>query len=321
VFQEDLRRAFERLAALPTVGTLRPAAEFTEVDLLVEAMADLAQRKIGALVVLKGQEPLERHVDGGILIDARVSKPLLESIFDPHSMGHDGAAILEGRRIRKFAAHLPLSKNLQEVGPRGTRHAAALGLAERSDALAIVVSEERGEISIAHRGKLTVMTAPADLKDHLDRFVDEHHPRPTRTFFTRLLRENAGLKVASLVFACLAWYLMIHKAETIQHTYTVPIEFANRPADLVIAGTTPNQATVTLRGYQRAFNLLVPSDLKFSVDLSGLAAGTYRVDLDASRLRGAADFDLDRVIPPAIAVMLERRPSASPAKAASPATP
>jgi uncharacterized protein (TIGR00159 family) len=231
VFQEDLRRAFERLAAFPTVRRLRPPAEFAEIDVLVESAGDLAEKKVGALVVLKGNEPLDRHVGGGIPLDAHVSKPLLDSIFDPHSMGHDGAVIIEGRRISKFAAHLPLSRNLAEVGPRGTRHSAALGLSECTDALVIVVSEERGQVGVAQRGKLTTMTAPADLKNHLVHFFQQHHPRPTRTFWTRLVRENARLKVASLVIACLAWYLMIHKAQSIQHTYTVPIEFPNRSQD------------------------------------------------------------------------------------------
>lgn len=311
VFQEDLRRAFERLAAFPTARRLRPAADFAEIDALVEAASDLARKRIGALVVLKGNEPLDRHLDGGIFLDAHVSKPILESIFDPHSMGHDGAVVIEGRRIRQFAAHLPLSKNLKEVGPRGTRHSAALGLSECSDALVVVVSEERGEISVAEHGKLAV-TSAANLKGRLVHFAQVHYPQQARTFLTRLVRENARLKVASLLFACLAWYLMVHKAEIVQHTYpAVPIEFVNRTPGIAVADPTPNRATVTLRGHQHAFNLLVPSKLAFVVDLAGLQAGTYQITLDADRLKGADEVEVEQVIPPTITLTLERPESAS----------
>jgi len=305
VFQEDLRRAFERLAAFQTVrDRLRPATKFAATDTLVELASDLAARKIGALVVLKGDEPLGRHVNGGISADARISRPLLDSIFDPHSMGHDGAVIIEQERIKQFAAHLPLSKNLREVGTRGTRHSAALGLSECSDALCIVVSEERGEISVAERGKLTTMQAPADLKNWLLRFFERHYPTQSKSFWTRLVRENARLKVASLLFACLAWYFMAYQAETIQKNFSVPIEFRNRPKNLTIDTPTLGPAAVTLSGYQQTFDLFKPLDLKFSIDLADFEAGTHRIELDATRIRGNNGLEIERVEPGVITVTL-----------------
>src|SRR6185437_5267675 len=92
---------------------------------------------------------------GGIELDGKLSAPVLTSIFDPHSPGHDGAVVLEGDRIRRFATHLPLSANFQQLGRTGTRHSAALGLSEVTDALSIVVSEEQGTIAVARNGRLT----------------------------------------------------------------------------------------------------------------------------------------------------------------------
>jgi uncharacterized protein (TIGR00159 family) len=307
VFQEDLRRAFERLATFGTVRErLRPAAQSGEIDALVEAAADLAENRIGALVVLKGEEPLDRHVRGGVPTDARISRPLLDSIFDPHSMGHDGAVIIEHGRIKQFAAHLPLSKNLQELGARGTRHAAALGLSECSDALCIVVSEERGRICVAERGKLMPIAAAADLKDRMVRFSDKHFPSRSQPFWTRLIRENARLKVASLAIACVAWMLMVYEAEKIQQTFNVPIEYRNQPADLVLDDAAPAQAKITLSGYQRAFNLFDSSELGFSVDMSKLAEGDNRVELVATQIRGTNALDIERISPRTISVVMYR---------------
>ena len=115
----------------------------------------MAKKRIGALIVLQGNDPLERHINGGTSLDGLVSEPLLESLFDPHSIGHDGAVIINGNRIAKFGCHLPLSINTSKYGNIGLRHTAALGLAERSDAICVVVSEEKGTISTGLSGNIS----------------------------------------------------------------------------------------------------------------------------------------------------------------------
>ncbi len=151
IFQEDLRRFFERLALL---GRFRKkfftVAAFNEsAEIIAQTAADLARKKVGALIVLQGEDPLDRHLTGGNNLDGLLSQPLLESIFDPHSIGHDGAVLVDGNRVMRFGCHLPLSANAAQHGNLGLRHTAALGLSERSDAICIVVSEERGSISLA----------------------------------------------------------------------------------------------------------------------------------------------------------------------------
>ena len=107
VFQDDLRRLFEGIA----VWGLRRGAPHPPPDVvqsLVGVMMQLAQNRIGALLVLPGREPLERHVDGGIHLDGRLSEPLLLSLFDPASSGHDGAIVVRANKVVRFGAHLPL---------------------------------------------------------------------------------------------------------------------------------------------------------------------------------------------------------------------
>ena len=103
--------------------------------------------------------------------DGKISEPLLKSIFDPHSPGHDGAVIIENDQIARFAAHLPLSKDFQQLAHVGTRHSAALGLAELSDAMCIAVSEERGKISVARNGRLRQVDNMQELGSLLQKFL------------------------------------------------------------------------------------------------------------------------------------------------------
>jgi uncharacterized protein (TIGR00159 family) len=162
VFQQDLRRLFEQIAALGFGRRLLPAGS-DAVDTLVRAIASLAERRHGALIVIPGREPVEGHVAGGLPLDAQITEPLLLSIFDPHSPGHDGALVVAGDRATRFAVHLPLSTDRAQLGQRGTRHAAALGLAEQTDALCIAVSEERGTVSVAEAGRLRTLPAPSEI--------------------------------------------------------------------------------------------------------------------------------------------------------------
>ena len=225
IFQQDIRRAFDRLA---TWGVLsrqpQPAALAQAIDILIEAMVVLAANKIGALVVIRGRESLERHIRGGVIVNGQISLPLLYSIFHPDSPGHDGAVLVGGTQIERLGVHLPLSANPPEIGTAGTRHTAALGMAECSDTLVLVVSEERGTISVAEQGKLEPIVAAADLKERLQRFYENVLPisrqARRRAWFTRHL----GSKLAALALASLLWVLFAYEVETIERTLPVKVQ-------------------------------------------------------------------------------------------------
>ncbi len=146
-FFEELRRTFRLVDAIDILLVsvfLYAALVWFQRTASRGVLIGMAASKTGALIVVKGKEPLERHLNGGVALTGRVSMPLLFSIFDSHTPGHDGAVIIEADRVTQFAAHLPISKNTAQIKGRGTRHSAAFGLSERSDALTIVASEERG---------------------------------------------------------------------------------------------------------------------------------------------------------------------------------
>lgn len=141
------------------------------VDAIVDGFLSFASRRFGALLVVKGRDHLQTHLTGGIPLGGRISQELLLSLFDPHSPGHDGAVIVQGGRFAQFGVQLPLSRNITRPERFGTRHAAALGLAERTDALVLVASEETGQLRIAEDGKLIDVVDGAELKARLQSFL------------------------------------------------------------------------------------------------------------------------------------------------------
>lgn len=166
VFQQDIRRGLGRLGSniLPP-GKMQDGS--ATVDEIVGAVAKLARARVGALVVLARGTELEEFVDDATRLDAVLGRQLLVSLFlpAPDNELHDGAVVIDKRRRIELArALLPLSRS-SDLGPEfGTRHRAALGITEDTDAVAVVVSEERGEISLCFRGAIARGLEPLDLR-------------------------------------------------------------------------------------------------------------------------------------------------------------
>ncbi len=308
VFQEDLRRMFERVSTLRSVGFGQTHDVNSNVDQLVESVFNMAASRTGALIVLKGKEPLQRHLNGGVLLGGRASKPLLYSIFDAHTPGHDGAVIIDNGRIERFAAHLPISKNTKELAGRGTRHSAALGLSEQSDALAIVISEERGVVSVAESGKLKEMATAAALKRDLDKFFATTFPRVTQPFWKRFIIQHGRLKLLAVAIAIVAWFVLAYDPHTVQRTFVVPIVYRNLPTDLVLDESAPDEVRVTLSGSERNFRFLEPSSLKVTIDLAGVQTGVQELSITDRNIRLPANLSPYRIEPKIIQLYLREHP-------------
>jgi diadenylate cyclase len=156
LFQADIRRALTHFGRAPFFRHLWRHAEAEEdiVEELVVAATTLAARRIGAIIVLEREIGLRNYIEGGIPLDATVTYDLLASVFQPGSPLHDGAVIIQNDRVAAAACFLPLSVNPRLSKDLGTRHRAALGLTEENDAVAIVVSEETGLISLVVNGDI-----------------------------------------------------------------------------------------------------------------------------------------------------------------------
>jgi len=153
IFQPEIRKALSRLGQATKLTSSKPLEERV-VERIVRACAFMSERQIGALIVIERNQDLEPLLEGCVTIDAVVSVELLITIFDPLTPLHDGAVVIRGDRIAYASCVLPLSKSSEIPRKYGTRHRAGLGISEESDAIAVIVSEETGEISVAVGGKL-----------------------------------------------------------------------------------------------------------------------------------------------------------------------
>jgi uncharacterized protein (TIGR00159 family) len=163
IFQTDLRRTLLALGKRSTTAS-ESGGDIETVEELLKALRDMADKQIGALIVLVRQTPLEHLIHVGTEIDAKVTSELLNSIFLPYSPIHDGAVIIEKGKLTKAGCLLPLSQNPDIAKSFGTRHRAALGLSELSDCFVVVVSEETGKISLVHDSKITYDVEHGELR-------------------------------------------------------------------------------------------------------------------------------------------------------------
>jgi diadenylate cyclase len=173
VFQPELRRALAWVGEGPVLKRLLgDAAERAKVvDEVVRAVEALANRRIGALVVLERSTGLRQYAELGVPLDAIVSADLLTSVFLPYSPLHDGAVFIQGGRVVAAGCFLPLSRNTQVGRALGTRHRAALGITEETDAIAVVASEETGRLSLALAGRMETAAGPGALRERLEELM------------------------------------------------------------------------------------------------------------------------------------------------------
>lgn len=155
LFQQDIRRALSTVGKNPFFSGAYSSYGEPIVEEIIDAALSMARRRIGALIVLEREAEVDKHVEVGITIDGKVSKELITTIFFPPSPLHDGATLIQRGKLTAARCFLPLSANPRVVKTLGSRHRAALGLSEETDAVVIVVSEEKGVISVAIGGKLT----------------------------------------------------------------------------------------------------------------------------------------------------------------------
>jgi diadenylate cyclase len=165
IFQPELRRALERLGRFNEVLV---APRKSELEVQVRKVSDAAQRlaarRHGALIVMERDTGLQDLMDSGVMVDADLTPELLLTIFDPHTPLHDGGVIVRHARIAAAGCVLPLTSSVLDDSRIGLRHRAGIGVTEGTDAIAVIVSEERGTISIAHSGRLIRRVDP----DHLE---------------------------------------------------------------------------------------------------------------------------------------------------------
>lgn len=187
IFQPELRRGLAQLGQGSILGLF--FREERIIDEIVEAVFSLAQKKIGAIVALEREIGLNPYVESGIPLDSKVNSELINTIFMPHTPLHDGGVVVQNGRIVAAGCLFPLTRNPQISKTLGTRHRAAVGLTDETDALVIVVSEETGTVSLAREGKLIRSMDRESLSKVLNHAFMQ--PRGHKFSWKNLLREKA----------------------------------------------------------------------------------------------------------------------------------
>ena len=299
VFQDDLRRLFEQIAAL---GLRRkgPRLDQTSIGKLSRGLDRLAKKKCGALVVLPGREPIERHfLQSGVPLDAEISEELLDSLFDPGSAGHDGALVMRDNRLMSFGVHLPLSENRDEMRGGGTRHAAALGLAERSDALCLVVSEERGTIGIAARGQLEILNAsdPDKLSNRIRNYLHTGPQVNAHRVEWRRLGRRLVEGLLALALALGAWLALVPGSAIEEAVLQVPVAVENMPEGYALKGVKPPEVEVTVAGSRRTLLWASNADFRFVIDANLVKLGRRTFEVSAQSVRHATGLAVTSIKP------------------------
>jgi hypothetical protein len=249
----------------------------------VEATFQMADKRIGGLIVLQNGDDLDELVHEKTPLDAEINEDLLISLFNPQSPLHDGAVIIQGDRIRYAAAVLPLCKSISLPKEWGTRHRAGVGITEISDAECIIISEERREVLLASKGALKKTEKREDLKQNLVHVPPVQEKEDGEKVWPKRLLKDLPQKALFLFLVCLLWVFVIGIRQG-EVGFNIPIEYYSVPQNLVISGEPPKEVNVRLKGSQRLLASLKPDQIRVRVDLSNVRKGNNQISLSEANI-------------------------------------
>jgi diadenylate cyclase len=305
VFQTEIRQALYRFSLLRHMLDSRQETQHSQFQDIAETLFRMAANKTGALIVFQGNESLNDLMTNGVVINSEISPQMLESLFYDGAPFHDGAALINDGRIEKAACHLPLSVSPDVPQHLGTRHRAALGLSERSDAVVVAISEERGEVSLVVAGTFRRMNNPTELIRVLDELLRNEVEKPRITLRQRLF-SNLLPKAFILLGVCVFWGLVTTRQGQIT-TVTAPVRLHGVPDGLVLLRTLPEDVTVQIK----ALSSLAPPpsklDLTADIDASGIAEGTTALRVSHTTIAAPSGMIITSVSPSTVRVSAERK--------------
>jgi diadenylate cyclase len=283
LFQTEIRQVLERVNPLQMLGlrTHERAADW--VPGLIQALMALSRKKIGALIIIERLDWVEEWLTGGVVLEGEPGTELIMSLFQKESLLHDGAMLIRKGKITRVSCYLPLSSAENLPTQWGTRHRAALGLSEKCDARILVVSEERGEISLARNGEMVHL----ENLDHLSRAVNEAIQRPQVEggSWSRKARQTLThrwkLKLGILALVSFFWLLLAGQ-QNFEATLVIPVETRNLPSNLEIESPLDPAVRITVRGLRKDASTLDRRNVNVELDLSSARIGTriYRLSRD-----------------------------------------
>jgi len=273
----------------------------------------LARDHCGALIVLARRDAIAELVTPGVRLDGRVSVELLDAIFQKGSAVHDGAAIIEGDVVTSVGAILPLTQRPGVPAQYGTRHRAAMGLAERSDALVVVVSEERGEVTLMWEDRIQLTHDEAELVSALSTSTATRSDSSTRPL--RALRPtDFRLPLLALALSASVWSLTFLLPGTSVRVRSVPLEFTSVPQGLTIAAQSADTVEVWFRGSDFVFDSVNLDSAVARCDLAAARAGSNVIHIPSDAIDLPPGLRVVGITPGQVTVRLttDSRPAKAP---------
>ncbi|HMQ51007.1 MAG TPA: diadenylate cyclase CdaA [Anaerolineae bacterium] len=329
IFQAQLRRFFERVSRTSGLAAaVRESATEYLIPEITHAVENMASTRTGALIVLEGNDLLEEVVKTGVSIGGEVTSELLGSLFYSGTPLHDGAVIIRGDDVIAAGCVLPLTQQFLSAEKRlGTRHRAAVGLSEVTDALIIVVSEETGQISIATGGELHRPLTLLDLREHLLDFygstVTASKTPSIGQLFNRIIKQiwlaiapanfqqiftNLGLLIVAALLTMVVWSFVLEQTNPFQLTRVegITLRIENVPPNTQMIPPPPEQVTAVVQTTEDLLPTLSASGFQAEVQLENTAPGLYRLPVEVNSSSGqvlvirvdppSLDFELAPVI-------------------------
>ena len=308
LFQAEIRQVLEKVSPMRYLRSRRRVFQKTLAKGLSQTLFELAAEQTGALIVLTRNDNPSEFIHAGQTIMALPEAALIKSIFNRYAPAHDGAMIISQDRITQIGCILPLSNDENLPEKYGTRHRAALGLSEVTDAVCLVVSEERSEVATVVEGKIVTWQDPEALAGHLGEIIGgpKLQVPSLKGFLKGIFIENWRTKLSALALVTIAWLVLATQQEA-DITITTPVQHTNVPANLILGpGSTPT-VDLTVSGRRNVIRTLKEQDVQVSVDLSDITLGRHLIKISAKNIFLPFGVNIDRVAPQKIMVNLRER--------------
>ena len=305
LFQSEIRQVLEKVSPLRYLRSRQRALRGSFTKSLAQVLFDLAAEKTGALVVLTRDDNPSEIIHAGQKIMALPDPLLIKSIFNHHAPAHDGAVIVSQELLTHMGCILPLSEREDLPDQYGTRHRAALGLSELTDAVCLVVSEERSEVVSVVGGKIVMWQQPERLEEKLNEWLGgpQINVPSISQFLEGFFVHNWKPKLTALALVSTAWLFLASQQE-IKITFSAPVRFENAAVEPTQGQGAVKTVDLTVSGRQGQINEVKPDAVRVRVNLKGLAAGKHRIRLSGKNIDLPFGVKVEQITPPVIEVNL-----------------
>ena len=302
IFRNEIRSVLQAKNLKTILWGISTKTAITPVEIVSSAVFEMAKKKCGALIVFQGKEDLSEILKSGIPWNGSLTKEMIMSIFWPDNPVHDGAALIQGDQVVEVGSILPLSRREDLPSYYGTRHRAALGLAESTDAIVLIVSEERGDVLLAIGSRLTVVTHKRDL----ERLLYKHliGVKKKDKYVKRERFEIITAALFSIVFISGVWFSVSRGLDTLINL-EIPVEYMNRQPGMEIVNTSVNKVNLELSGSGALVKSIRPEQIQIKLDLSKAVVGDNSFTITPDHISIPPGIIIKNVIPQEVDVDLD----------------